>query len=60
MGKVWFTFGLVPGGYHTARIVSNGMVKTLYCTPTDSFLLTGGRMDPDPTPLPRWRDRSFR
>ncbi|AUY38956.1 MAG TPA: hypothetical protein DC039_01215 [Leclercia adecarboxylata] len=60
MSKVWFTFGLMPGRYHTARIVTNGTAKTLYCAPTYLFLLTGGDMDPDPTPLPRGRTLSFR
>ncbi|WP_367305200.1 mgtA regulatory leader peptide MgtL [Lelliottia amnigena] len=31
------------------------MDKTRYCASTYSFSLTGGCMDPDPTPLPRGR-----
>jgi len=60
MGKVWFTFGLFAGGYNTARIVIKGMPKSLDCAATPCFLLTGGFMDPDPTPLLNGRMRSFR
>lgn len=60
MGKVWFTFGLFAGGYNTARLNTNGMVKSLYCVPTPYFLLTGGDMDPDPTPLLTRSKPSFR
>jgi hypothetical protein len=60
MGKVWFTFGLFAGGYNTARIVTKGTLKSLYCAATPYFLLTGGFMDPDPTPLLNGRMRSFR
>jgi len=60
MGKVWFTFGLFAGRYNTARLVTNGMDKSLYCVPIPNFLLTGGHMDPDPTPLLTRRKPSFR
>lgn len=60
MGKVWFTFGLFAWGYHTARIVTNGTVKSPYCAATPYFLLTGGHMDPDPSPLLNGRKRSIR
>ena len=60
MGKVWFTFGLFAGEYNTARIAANGTVKSLYCVAKPDFLLTGGFMDPDPTPLLNGRMRSFR
>jgi hypothetical protein len=51
MGKVWFTFGLVPGDYHTARNVTHGMVKTLYCASAYFFSyrrLYGSRSHPSP------------
>ncbi|EFC53763.1 hypothetical protein ENTCAN_09514 [Enterobacter cancerogenus ATCC 35316] len=60
MGKVWFTLGLFAWGYNTARIVTNGMDKSLYCAATSHFLLTGGYMDPDPAPLLNGRAISFR
>jgi len=37
MGKVWFTFGLFAGGYNTARIVTKGTLKSLYCAATPCF-----------------------
>jgi len=52
MSKVWFTFGLMPGRYHTARIVTNGTAKTLYCAPTYLFYLPEAIWIPIP-PLSR-------
>jgi len=52
MSKVWFTLGLMPGRYHTARIVTNGMAKTLFCAPTYLFFTYrrryGSRSHPSP------------
>jgi len=48
MGKVWFTFGLLARGYNTARIATNGMVKSLYCAATPYFSLPEATWIPIP------------
>ncbi|UHO32893.1 mgtA regulatory leader peptide MgtL [Citrobacter rodentium NBRC 105723 = DSM 16636] len=49
-----YTFRLITGSYYIARIAVNSMIYGL------NHSLTGGFMDPDPTPLPRWRYVFFR
>ncbi len=48
MGKVWFTFGLFTRRYNTARIVTNGMLKSVYCAPTSNFIFPEASWIPIP------------
>ena len=52
MGKVWFIVGLVASRYYIAINATNIIGFSLLFAAL--FSLTGGYMEPDPTPLPVW------
>ncbi|ARJ97939.1 hypothetical protein BMR59_09495 [Escherichia coli] len=58
MGKVWFIVGLVASRYYIAINATNIIGFSLLFAAL--FSLTGGYMEPDPTPLPRRRLKLFR
>ncbi len=58
MGKVWFIVGLVASRYYIAIDATNIIGFSLLFAAL--FSLTGGYMEPDPTPLPRRRLKLFR
>ncbi|WP_425427416.1 mgtA regulatory leader peptide MgtL [Trabulsiella guamensis] len=59
MGKIWLMPGLVARSYDNAIIAQASSFIWLTCA-VSLLSLTGGCMDPDPTPHHRWGYFSLR